>query len=151
MKATRHAKILELIRQYEIETQEELSDYLRREGCQVTQATVSRDIRELKLTKTAQPNGRQRYTPLTGSDSDLDGKYVRVFKEGFRSVDTAQNLLVVKTVEGMAMAVAAALDHMQCEEIVGSIAGDDTIMCAMRTNADAQHLLTRLKKLASES
>lgn len=150
MKATRQTKILELIQNYDIETQEELSDYLKREGYQVTQATVSRDIRELKLTKVARQNGRQHYVPLSGPDNDIAGKYARVFKEGFRSVDTAQNLLVVKTVEGMAMAVAAALDHMKCEEIVGSIAGDDTIMCAMRTNADAQNLLMRLKKLAAE-
>lgn len=150
MKATRHTKILELIQRYEIETQEELSDYLRREGYQVTQATVSRDIRELKLTKVAQENGRQRYAALTEAGQDMNGKYVRVFKEGFRSADTAQNILVIKTVSGMAMAVAAALDNMPCDEIVGSIAGDDTIMCAVRTSADAQSLLLRLKKLATE-
>ncbi|MEY8331513.1 arginine repressor [Lachnospiraceae bacterium 47-T17] len=150
MKATRHAKILELIERFEIETQEELSDYLRREGYQVTQATVSRDIRELKLTKVAMESGKQRYAALTGSSTDLAGKYVRVFREGFRSADTAQNLLVVKTVSGMAMAVAAALDGMQCEEIVGSIAGDDTIMCALRTSEDAKALLARLKKLAAD-
>ena len=149
MKATRHTKILELIERYEIETQEELSDYLRREGYQVTQATVSRDIRELKLTKVAQENGKQRYAALSENGSDMNGKYVRVFKEGFRSADTAQNILVVKTVSGMAMAVAAALDNMQCDEIVGSIAGDDTIMCAVRTRAAAQSLLPRLKKMAT--
>ncbi|MBO5245971.1 MAG: arginine repressor [Eubacterium sp.] len=150
MKATRHAMILELIQKYEIETQEELSDYLRKEGYQVTQATVSRDIRELKLTKVAQENGKQRYASLSEPTTDLNAKYVRVFKEGFRSADTAQNILVVKTVSGMAMAVAAALDNMQCDEIVGSIAGDDTIMCAVRTSADAQNLLVRLRKMASE-
>ena len=150
MKATRHTKILELIERYEIETQEELSDYLRRERYQATQATVSRDTRELKLTKVAQENGRQRYAALSEPGSDMNGKYVRVFKEGFRSADTAQNILVVKTVSGMAMAVAAALDNMQCDEIVGSIAGDDTIMCAVRTSAEAQSLLARLKKLATE-
>jgi transcriptional regulator of arginine metabolism len=150
MKATRHAKILELIEKYEIETQEELSDYLRREGYQVTQATVSRDIRELKLTKVAGGNGRQRYVARTDSVEDLGGKYVRVFKEGFRSADTAGNILVVKTVSGMAMAVAAALDNMECDEIVGSIAGDDTIMCAVRTGAEAKELLVPLNRLAQE-
>ncbi len=150
MKATRHAKILELIERFEIETQEELSDRLRREGYQVTQATVSRDIRELKLTKVATVNGRQRYASISETGTDLAGKYARVFREGFRSADTAQNLLIVKTVAGMAMAVAAALDGMQCEEIVGSIAGDDTIMCALRTSEDAKALLVRLKKLAGE-
>lgn len=150
MKATRHAKILELIRKYEIETQEELSDYLRHEGYQVTQATVSRDIRELKLTKVAAENGRQRYAAISENGKDMTGKYVRVFKEGFRSADTAQNILVIKTVSGMAMAVAAALDNMQCDEIVGSIAGDDTIMCAVRTSEEAEGLLMRLRKLATE-
>lgn len=150
MKATRHAKILELIRQYEIETQEELSDYLRKEGYQATQATVSRDIRELKLTKVAAENGRQRYAAISERGSDMTGKYVRVFKEGFRSAETAQNILVIKTVSGMAMAVAAALDNMQCDEIVGSIAGDDTIMCAVRTSGDAEALLARLRKLTTE-
>jgi transcriptional regulator of arginine metabolism len=150
MKATRHAKILELIEKYEIETQEELLDHLRREGYQVTQATVSRDIRQLKLTKVARENGKQHYVALRDPLEDLDGKYVRVFKEGFRSADTAQNILVVKTVSGMAMAVAAALDHMECDEIVGSIAGDDTIMCAVRTSAEARELLARLNGLAQE-
>lgn len=150
MKETRHRKILELIEREMIETQEELLDHLRREGCQVTQATVSRDIRELKLIKVATENGRQRYAAISGTGTDLAGKYERVFKEGFRSADTAQNLLVVKTVSGMAMAVAAALDGMQCEEIVGSIAGDDTIMCALRTSEDAKALLARLIKLAAD-
>lgn len=150
MKSTRHAKILEIIHQNDIETQEELSDYLRKEGFQVTQATVSRDIRELKLTKVAGERGRQKYASISEVGSDMTEKYVRVFKEGFRSMDTAQNLLVVKTVSGMAMAVAAALDHMQCDEIVGSIAGDDTIMCAVRTTEDAGRLMLRLRRFIDE-
>ncbi len=151
MKATRHTKILELIRQYEIETQEELSDYLKREGYQVTQATVSRDIRELGLTKVASANGRAHYAAIAKPDERMSGTYVRVFKEGFLSADTAGNILVVKTVSGMAMAVAAALDHMKCDEIVGSIAGDDTIMCAVRTSEDAKNLMIRLKTLIAGS
>ena len=150
MKKNRHGKLIEIIQNYDVETQEELAAKLREAGFAVTQATVSRDIRELKLTKVAQENGKQRYAALAEPGADMNGKYVRVFKEGFRSADTAQNILVVKTVSGMAMAVAAALDNMQCDEIVGSIAGDDTIMCAVRTSAEAQSLLTRLKKLATE-
>ena len=150
MKRNRQEAILRVISQYEVETQQELAQRLKEEGFEVTQATVSRDIRELKLTKVSQENGRQRYAALSEPGSDMNGKYVRVFKEGFRSADTAQNILVVKTVSGMAMAVAAALDNMQCDEIVGSIAGDDTIMCAVRTSAEAQNLLARLKKLATE-
>ena len=150
MKTSRQSKIIEIIQKYDVETQEELSEYLVKEGFSVTQATVSRDIRELKLTKVARENGKQRYAALNEPGSDMNGKYVRVFKEGFRSADTAQNRLVVKTVSGMAMAVAAARDNMQCDEIVGSIAGDDTIMCAVRTSAEAQSLLARLKKMATE-
>ena len=133
MKTKRQAKMLELIRKHEIETQEELSDYLQKEGYQVTQATVSRDIRELKLTKVAMSNGRQKYAALTDNSEDLSEKYIRVFRDGFVSMDMAQNILVIKTVSGMAMAVAAAIDAMHLHEIVGCIAGDDTIMCAVRS------------------
>ena len=125
--------MLELIKKHDIETQEELSDYLQKEGYQVTQATVSRDIRELKLTKVAMSNGRQKYAALTEANEDLSEKYTRVFRDAFVSMDMAQNILVIKTVSGMAMAVAAAMDAMHLHEIVGCIAGDDTIMCAVRS------------------
>lgn len=150
MKTGRHAKILELIRKYEIGTQEELSDYLEKAGFHVTQATVSRDIRELKLMKMAISGGRQKYAVLAEPSSDLTEKYVRVFRDGFISMDMAQNILVIKTVSGMAMAVAAALDAMDCDEIVGSIAGDDTIMCAVRTVEDTIVLMGRLRKIVEE-
>ena len=127
MKTKRQTKMLELIKKHDIETQEELSDYLQKEGYQVTQATVSRDIRELKLTKVAMSNGRQKYAALTEANEDLSEKYTRVFRDAFVSMDMAQNILVIKTVSGMAMAVAAAIDAMHLHEIVGCIAGDDTI------------------------
>ena len=133
MKIRRQTKILELIKKYEIETQDELSAYLEQEGFQVTQATVSRDIRELKLTKVALGHGRQKYVALLETNEDMSQKYERIFRDGFISMDIAQNILVIKTVSGMAMAVAAALDALQIHEIVGSIAGDDTIMCAARS------------------
>ncbi len=147
MKSNRQVKILELIRENEIETQEELSEYLKQEGFKVTQATVSRDIRALKLTKVALKGGRQKYAVLPEETEDMAAKYVRVLKDGFVSMDMAQNILVVKTVSGMAMAVAAALDAMQCREIVGSIAGDDTIMCVVRTAEDTVILMERLYKM----
>lgn len=151
MKSKRQVKILELIRKNEIETQEELSDYLEKEGYQVTQATVSRDIRELKLTKVAMNNGRQKYVALSENTEGMSEKYIRIFRDGFVSMDMAQNILVIKTVSGMAMAVAAALDAMDCNEIVGSIAGDDTIMCAVRTVDDTVALMKRLRKIISET
>ena len=150
MKTKRQAKMLELIKRNDIETQEELSDYLEREGYQVTQATVSRDIRELKLTKVAMSNGRQKYVALQETDENLSQKYVRVFNDGFVSMDMAQNILVIKTVSGMAMAVAAALDAMHMHEIVGCIAGDDTIMCAIRSVDDTVAVMNRLKKLVED-
>lgn len=150
MKSKRHAKILEIIKKYNIETQEELSDRLEKEGFAVTQATVSRDIRELKLTKVAGGAGRQKYVVLSENHVDMSEKYIRVFKDGFASMDMAQNILVIKTVSGMAMAVAAALDAMDCHEIVGSIAGDDTIMCAVRTVEDTENLMKRLRKIVEK-
>ncbi len=108
MKKSRHQRIKELVEQFEIETQEELADRLRGDGYTVTQATVSRDIRELKLSKIPMGNGRQKYTILMQSEHYLSDKYIRVLKDGFVSMDMAQNILVVKTVSGMAMAVAAA-------------------------------------------
>ena len=150
MKVNRHAKIIELINKYHIETQEELAEYLNREGFKVTQATVSRDIRDLKLTKIPSENGKQRYALHQHHESAMSEKYIRVLREGYLSMDMAQNILIVKTVSGMAMAVAAALDHMDCHEIVGSIAGDDTIMCAVRTVDDTVSLMGRLRKLLEE-
>ena len=147
MKSKRHAKILEIISKYNIETQEELSDHLEQAGFHVTQATVSREIRELKLTKVADQKGRQKYSALTENQVDMSEKYIHVFQAGFVSMDMAQNILVIRTVSGMAMAVAAALDAMDCHEIVGSIAGDDTIMCAVRTVEDTEALMERLRKL----
>lgn len=150
MKSERHAKILEIIRKNEVETQEELSDRLEREGFQVTQATVSRDIRELKLTKVAMNNGKQKYAALTEPAEDLSQKYIRVLKDGFASMDMAQNILVVRTVSGMAMAVAAALDALNFHEIVGTIAGDDTIMCAVRSVEENIQLMDRLRKMVGK-
>ncbi|EOS22165.1 arginine repressor [Lachnospiraceae bacterium 3-1] len=150
MKSKRHAKILEIISKYSIETQEELSDHLEQAGFHVTQATVSRDIRELKLTKVANQEGRQKYISLNENQVDMSEKYTRVFRAGFVSMDMAQNILVIRTVSGMAMAVAAALDTMDCHEIVGSIAGDDTIMCAVRTVEDTENLMERLRKIMED-
>ena len=147
MKTKRQAKMLELIKRNDIETQEELSDYLEREGYQVTQATVSRDIRELKLTKVAMSNGRQKYVALQETDENLSQKYVRVFHDGFVSMDMAQNILVIKTVAGMASAVCAAMDAMKWNEIVGSIAGDDTIMCAIRSVDDTVKVMDKISKI----
>ncbi len=146
MKVERHSKIIEIIGKKDIETQEELADALNCEGYNVTQATVSRDIRELKLSKIS-VNGRQKYAVLNRTDTVLVDKYKRVLKDGYVSMNMAQNILVIKTVSGMAMAVAAALDSMDWNEIVGTIAGDDTIMCAIRTVEDTKALMEKIRKV----
>ena len=150
MKTGRQSKIIEIIQKNEVETQEELSEYLVREGYSVTQATVSRDIRELKLTKISMSNGRQKYAILNDAPDDMSQKYARILRDGFVSMDMAQNILVIKTVSGMANAVCAALDSMQMQEIVGSIAGDDTIMCAIRTVEDTTALMKKIKKIVEQ-
>ena len=147
MKVNRHAKIVELINKYQIETQEELAEYLNQEGFRVTQATVSRDIRDLKLTKVPIGNGRQKYAVLQAEQNGLAEKYIRILIDGYVSMDMAQNILVIKTVSGMAMAVAAALDAMKYHEIVGCIAGDDTVMCAVRTVDDTIILMEKIRKI----
>ena len=149
MKVSRHAKIIELINQYDIETQEELADGLNQSGFKVTQATVSRDIRDLKLTKMSVDGGKQKYVIIKPEDGGMTEKYMRVLRDGYVSMDMAQNILVIKTVSGMAMAVAAAIDAMQWKEVVGCIAGDDTIMCVVKTSEQAPGVVQKLGGILS--
>ena len=147
MKIQRHAKIVELINKYDIATQEELARRLKEAGFRVTQATVSRDIRELRLTKIAVNGGKQKYMVMNNQSSELDEKYLRILREGFLSMDMAQNILVIRTVSGMAMAVAAAMDALNWKEIAGCIAGDDTIMCAIRSVDDTLLVMDKIQKI----
>lgn len=146
MKIQRHSKIIEFINEYDIETQEELADKLNAAGYNVTQATVSRDIRQLKLIK-QNVNGKQKYVVLQSNIMDMNEKYIRILRDGFISMAMAQNILVIKTVPGMAMAVAAALDAMEWPEVIGSIAGDDTIMCAIGSVDETLTVMDKLNKL----
>lgn len=150
MKTARQNKIVELVEKYEIETQEELGELLKNAGYQVTQATISRDIRELKLTKVAIDLDRQKYIVLRAHGTEMNEKYARILKDAFLSMAKAQNILVVKTVSGMAMAAAAALDALQIDGIVGSIAGDDTIMCAIRTEKETEGVMEKLHRLIGD-
>ena len=147
MKLSRHAKILELIEKNDIETQDELANMLRQEGFDVTQATVSRDIRELRLTKVPVGKGKQKYTALTGNDSDISDKLIRMFADSVIKVDYSGNMVVVKTLTGMGMAVGVALDNMQNSEMLGTIAGDDTVFCVVRSNHQAEELVKRFYRL----
>ena len=143
---------MELIAENEIETQEEIARLLNESGYNVTQATVSRDLRELKLTKVTVERGRQKYIELQqpGTENKMIDKYVRILQNGFVSVDNAMNIIVIRTVAGMAMAVAAALDALHIDGIVGSIAGDDAIMCAVRTLKDTENVIKKLRKIIED-
>ena len=116
----------------------------------MTQATVSRDIKELKLSKVPGPGGIQYYQLLEPEEQAYSDKYIRVLREALMSMDTAGNLLVIRTMSGMANAVAAALDHFRFEEIVGTLAGDDTIMCATKNGDDAEHIMQKVRGLLGE-
>lgn len=150
MKTARQNKIIELVEKNEIETQEELGELLKKAGYQVTQATISRDIRELKLTKVAIDLERQKYIVLREHNMEMNEKYVRILRDAFISMAKAQNILVVKTVAGMAMAAAAALDALQVDGIVGCIAGDDTIMCAIRTEKETEAVMEKMHRLIGD-
>ncbi|MGN0334618.1 MAG: arginine repressor [Lachnospiraceae bacterium] len=146
MKAKRQDAILNLVKKYEIETQEELAEKLVSAGFSVTQATVSRDIRELKLTK-IQHGEKQVYAALDRMKYHNGDKYIDILKHSFISMDMAQNILVIKTASGTAMAAATALDAMHWDEVVGCIAGDDTVMCAIRTVEETKNLMKKLETI----
>ena len=145
MKVKRQSKILELIRENDIEM---LADLLNKAGFNVTQATVSRDIRELKLTKATMQSGKQKYVATAKESSFVTERLNRVFRDGIVSIDYAQNIVVIKTLIGMAMAVAAALDSMENSEIMGTIAGDDTIFCVVKNESRAVKLTENLKAIS---
>ncbi|MBQ3499897.1 MAG: arginine repressor [Oscillospiraceae bacterium] len=147
MKTKRHSKILELISEKDIATQEDLLVYLRESGFDVTQATVSRDIKELRLVKTMVSDGKYRYSPASSdSNSDVSTKYA-VFSQSAKSVDYANNMIVIKCYTGMASAACAVLDAMNHEGVVGTLAGDDTIFVLMRDEKMAVSLVDTVRKL----
>ena len=146
MKTKRQRKIIELITERNVETQDELAALLEKEGFTVTQATISRDIRELNLTKSVSPDGGQKYSIAVSALGGIYGKYLRVLSDGILKMEIAENILVMKTVSGMAMAVGAAVDAMSIENVVGCIAGDDTIMCIIKTKEDAPVVKARIEE-----
>ena len=156
MKKKRQEQIIEIIQNHEVETQEDLAGYLTEAGYAVTQATVSRDIRELSLEKVPGQKVRQKYAmrstiPVAAvikhPAAQPANRYAALLQDGIVSMEQAGNLLVIKTAVGMAMAVAAALDAMEIEGIIGCIAGDDTIMCAVKTEKMVQNVIENLQNL----
>ena len=146
MKSSRHSKILEIISEYPIETQDELLSRLKTEGYKVTQATISRDIKDLRLVKTLGSDGKYRYTEARAGSSDIRSNFDQLFASSVTSMDLAQNIVVIKTLSGMANAVCAAMDSTENSAIVGTIAGDDTIFVACRSDEDAGELTETLKQ-----
>ena len=146
-KKIRQAKIIEIIEKYSVSTQEELADRLRSAGFDSTQATVSRDIRELQLTKAADENGVYKYIIPEQSSNHPENKFERVLSDATVGYDTAMNLLIIKTYSGMANAACAAIDTMHWEEVAGSIAGDDTIFIACYSAEGAEKARTRLSQI----
>lgn len=147
MKTGRHARILDIISEHPIETQDELLTRLREEGFKATQATISRDIKDLRLVKTLGSDGKYRYVSASRSSTDIRTNFSNLFSTSVNSIDVAQNLVVIKTLSGMAQAVCAALDSADYPSVVGTIAGDDTIFIACRTADLAVSLTEELKKL----
>ncbi len=150
MKKERRAKIIELIENNQIETQDELAEMLEKSGFAVTQSTICRDIRELRLTKVSIDNEHKKYVNFHEKEADMSYKYIRVLKDGYLSMDPAENIIVIKTLSGMAMAVAAAIDNLEIPGIVGCIAGDDTIMCAIRTVGEVERVIKSIENLLEE-
>ncbi len=138
MKNKRQVKILEFIEQYPIQTQDELVSLLQKNGFDATQATVCRDIKELKLFKAVNKNGLSVYTSSSDISDNSHDKLIRVLKASFISINIAQNLAVIKTLPATAPAVASAIDNLKANNLIGTIAGDDTIFACFSTNSDSQ-------------
>ena len=147
MKNSRHTRILEIIGDYVIETQDDLIEKLRESGYLVTQATVSRDIKQLGLIKTATKNGGYKYTVARSDNSSNENKLKTIMRETIVNAQNAQNIIVVKTFSGMANAAAAVLDSLAEEAVVGSIAGDDTIFIVVRNNEDAAEFTNYIREI----
>ncbi len=141
MKSQRHRKIVEIVEQNVIETQEELADELERQGFKVTQATVSRDIRELRLVKIAAGDNRYRYAVSQKRFAGGQSKIKRIFRDSVTGLDFSENIIVVKTTPGAAQAVALVIDNEGCREIIGTVAGDDTVLVVVKPKSEVQQII----------
>ena len=147
MKAKRHAMIIRLITTQNVETQEELARLLGAQGFSVTQATVSRDIKELRLIKVLTGDGRYKYATVEKAESDMQERFIRLFANCAVSITAAGNLIVIKTMAGSASVAGEAIDSLKWSEIAGTIAGDNTIFVAVREGKNVQELIKRFQKL----
>lgn len=149
MKYSRHIKILEIIKTHEVETQEELAELLKENGFNVTQATVSRDIKELRLIKVLTPDKRYKYAAMQQQEHVLSDRLKNLFKESVVSLDHSGNIVVLKTLTGAANAAASAIDAIESDDIVGTIAGDDTIFLLLREDSNVSEVMESFRKMMS--
>jgi len=147
MKSARQTMILELIDQYDIDTQDELASMLKARGLKVTQATVSRDIKELRLIKVLSDDGVYKYATVDKAEADLKDRFINIFAHSVLSMSATGNLVVVKTIPGTASAAAEAIDSMRMEEVVGTIAGDNSIFIAVKDSVDTGDLIRRFQSM----
>lgn len=139
--------ILDIIEKQEIETQEELASALNARGIRVTQATVSRDIKELRLLKVLTPSGKYKYATGDQADNNLTDRFIRMLAESLLSVSSANNLIVVKTLSGSANVAAEALDSMHWPEVLGTLAGDNTVLLIIRSNEETITVTSRIREM----
>lgn len=147
MKTVRQVAILDIIEKQHIETQEELAEALRLRGIRVTQATVSRDIKELRLLKVLTPSGAYKYATADKAENGLSERFIRMLAESLLSVASSNNLIVVKTLSGSANVAAEALDSLHWPEVLGTLAGDNTILLIIRSEADVPAIQSRLQEM----
>lgn len=147
MKSVRQVAILDIIEKQDVETQEELAEALRNRGMKVTQATVSRDIKELRLLKVLAPSGAYKYATADKAENGLSERFIRMLAESLLSVASAYNQVVVKTLSGSANVAAEALDSLHWPEILGTLAGDNTILLIVRTVEEVPGVVSRIQEM----
>lgn len=147
MKTVRQVAILDIIDKQDVETQEGLAEALRQRGIRVTQATVSRDIKELRLLKVLTPSGAYKYATADKAENGLTERFVRMLAESVLTVSSANNLIVVKTLSGSANVAAEALDSMHWPEVLGTLAGDNTVLLIIRANEDVPQVVSRIQDM----
>ena len=141
MRYSRQNKILDLITKYEIDTQERLANLLEKKGFKVTQATISRDIKELQLVKILNVNGRYKYAVSTGHDTPISERFIKIFRETVLSFKSAQNLIIIKTLSGCGSAACEAIDCIDLPHLVGSVAGDNTLLLVIDKEENVEKIL----------
>ena len=147
MKYSRHTKILEIIENKDVETQDDLASELRKAGFQVTQATVSRDIKEMRLIKVLTKEGRYKYASIREKEGVVNERFLKIFRNSVTSINFAGNIIVIKTLVGSASAAAVSIDALNIKQIVGSIAGDDTIFLVVKEQEMVTDIIRQFKDL----